>query len=457
VNTIKNKLFVGLSLILAILLTTIVAAEISAGNTTVELDYGKLGEDDKRLEFSETITLTNTGSSAESGSLSLATLDGDFRGLEISSNTFELAAGTSKTITLSGEAPVNLDYDYDENFAKLTITTNTSSKEVNFKAEMAPMMEINKVYVYVNGNDEGSYDNGDTVDSIAPGDEVELRFILNNLYDRKYDKGDISGTIEADLSDLDIDNQEVDFDLEAGDEFGNSDAPRLNFTLPIDIDEDEYTIPVTFKDLESAAGAQFEDVEDWEIVLKIEKENDMVRLSELKVNPGSIDCFRRVDITGKLTNVGSDNQRYAAVVISSTYLGIDKRFDYSLNEGKSQAFTYTVDLNPNLKVDLYPIKVVGYIDSTTAKDSQVLELQVKDCASSKPVVNTTTQNANTTVKPNTTNTNTTTGVITQVSSSNIVKTVEKSYTKEDYLAGIMLVGLVLAVILIVVFGIILLK
>jgi len=457
VTKIKSKLFLGLSLILAILLSTIVAAEITASNTTVTLDYGDLGEDDKRLKFSKTITLTNTGNTTESGSLALSTLDSDFKNLEISSNTFEIAAGTTKTITLTGEAPVNLDYDYNDNFAKLTVTTNSSTKDINFKAELTPLLEMNKVYVYVNGNQGDSCNDGDTVDGISPGDKIELRFVLDNLYDRDYEKGSISGNIEVDLSDFDVDDEETDFDLEAGDEFSSNDAPRINFTIPVDADEEEYTISISFKDLESVAGAQFEDVEDWEINLKVEKENDMVRLSELKVNPESIDCFRRVDISGKLTNVGSDNQKYAAVVLSSTYLNLDKRFDYSLNEGKSQTFTYTLDLSPTLKADLYPIKVTGYVDSTKAKDSQVLELRVKDCATNKPVVSNTTQNITPAAKPDNVSGTNTNSNVTQVSSSNIVKTVEKSYTQDDYMAGIMLVGLVLAVILIVVFGIILLK
>ncbi|MFH0701794.1 MAG: hypothetical protein V2A62_05150, partial [Candidatus Woesearchaeota archaeon] len=156
-------------------------AEVIVSPTTLEFDYADLGEDDKRLDFSETITLTS-GTVAESGTLSLTILDNDFRDLIISSTSFNLAAGATQTITLSGEAPVNLDYNYDNNFAKLTITTASASTEVNFKANIAPMIEMDRVYVYVNGNQEDNYQEGDTIDGILPGDEVELRFILSNRY-----------------------------------------------------------------------------------------------------------------------------------------------------------------------------------------------------------------------------------------------------------------------------------
>ncbi len=448
---------------LAILLSGMVTAEIAISPTAFEFDYAELGEDDKRLDFDETITLTNNGNSTESVTLSLTTLDSNFRDLALSSSSFSLSAGAIQTVTLSGEAPTDLDYDYNEDFVKLMITASTT-KEVAFKASAKPMIEMDKIYVYVNGNQEDDYQDGDTIDALNPGDQVELRFILSNRYDNNYEKGDISGTINVDLDDIDLGEEEIDFDLTAGDEFGQSDAPRINFTIPVDMDEDDYSLDITFDNVESGSGAEFE-LEDWTLTLTVEKESDMVRLSNLVISPSEVSCSRRVEISGTLTNTGNDNQRYADVTIVSPELGMDKRFDYSLNEGKSQTFSYFADLNTSLKADIYPIRVTGYVDSTKPKDGQILELVVKDCASSKPAVptNTAQNTSSSTVIKNTTgnvvstSTNDKTSTAAPVSSSNIVKTVEKSYTKDDYLAGIMLTGLVLAVILIVVFAIILLK
>ncbi|MEK6937885.1 MAG: hypothetical protein AABX04_02480 [Nanoarchaeota archaeon] len=458
---------------MTLLLTGLVAAELTISPVTLKFDYADLGEDDKRLDFSETITLTNSGTLAESGTLSLTILDNDFRELIISSTSFNLAAGATQTLTLSGEAPVNLDYNYNDNFAKLTITTASASKEVNFKATIAPMIEMDRVYVYVNGNQEDDYQKGDTIDGILPGDEVELRFILSNRYDNDYEKGDISGSILVELNDFEVD-KEVSFDLAAGDEFGQSDAPFINFTIPFDADEDEYDIDLAFDNLKSVSGAEF-DLDSWTLTLSIEKNRDDLRINNLNLDQTEISCFRKIEITGQLSNVGNDNQPDSSVTLNSQELGINKVFDFSLNEGKSQPFTQLFEVSSVVKAGSYPITARAYIDGDDLRDQQILELTVKDCSSATKAANTTTPVKNITAASTTTTTTSTatastatsaannkpavTGAATAVplSSSEIVKTVEKSYTKSDYLAALMLVALVFAIVMIIVFALILLR
>jgi len=456
VTKIKSRLFIGLSLILAILLCGMVAAEVtvSATTSTLKLDYADLGEDDKRLDFdSEAITVTNTGDASESVTLTLSDPQDSFRNLVASPSSFTLAPNATQTVTLSGKAPDDLDYNYNEVFTTLTIAAS-NTLTVDFKAEVAPMIEINSVYVYVDGDEEDNYNDEGSVEEIHPGDEIELRFILKNRYDDDYEDGDISGTIEVELDDFDLDNEEVDFDLTAGDDFGKSDAPKINFTIPLNTDDgEEYEIYFTFSDLKSDSGAEFE-LEDWTLTFTVEKDRDALSISKLKITPEEVECSREIEISGELENIGSDDQPDASVNFYSQYLGINKMLELpTVRDGESKTFTQTFEIGSEVKMGNYPIDIYAYIDGDDEMDNQHINLMVKDCATSQPVVEEE-QEENESVTPVAEDGETT---ATPVSSSNIVKTVEKSYTKDDYLAGIMLVGLVLAVILIVVFAILLLK
>ena len=297
-------------------------------------DLQTLNNKDKTLSFSgQTITLTNNAA-LETVSISTTATTGYT--ITPSVTSLSVPASSTATLTLSGEITLkNLDPGNHSNIGTLII----NGQSYNLNLEMAPMLQLNKLRIYVNGNAEDSIkETDDKVSNLHPGDEVEIRFLLENLFDSDYDNGNIEeGTVRAQLDDSDFGDDEVDeeadFTLDANDEFSESDAPSVKFTVPLEADEDEFTMQIKVEaNDDNNADYQIE----WNLVLEVEREKDDVRIESATIIPSEMSCVRTAKMTATVTNFGSDAQKYSAVSFSNTELGIDKKFDFALQSGSSK-------------------------------------------------------------------------------------------------------------------------
>jgi len=489
VPTINTKIILGLFTFL-LLAVSLAAAQVDVSDTnqlTIGVNYDSLQDDEDQVDFEQTISLVNNGATAENVSISITGYQTADYTFSISKNNFELAAGATDSITITGKATVKNDGGINTNVATLNINGKTHALNL----DVAEMVELNKIHVYLEGSEINSIgESGDSTSDLFPGDEIELRFALENLFRDDYDEGDVEGTIALQLDDSDFSedeiDEEIDFDLNAGDEYSREDGPSYKLTVPVEAEEGNYNLKViiTAKD---GNGAEYEF--SWDAELNVEQKNDDLRVKELIVNPTEVSCDRKITIASKVVNLGKDDQSHAALILTSSELGLYQKYDLSLDSGSSAQKEFTMDIPSNVATGTYTIVSRAYYDYNTLIDSLDAQVVVKSCTLPKTTT-TTTSNASasntntatgatigtTTVTTNTAssgmtttatnnnagtqNTASTTANANQISSSIVAESIEPTshiWTSDDFIIAGMVIGIILTIVVIILLMLILLK
>ena len=310
----KTKLHVifAVVLLVGILIQSAAAAvDVAASDLTITIDYEKLKDNDKTVSFDKTVKLTNNGNAAENITLSFENVPSDYT-FSVSPASLTLAANASQDVTISGKAPVNVDQGTHD-AATLKVSTASGQASTHpLKTDVAPMVEIKTLDVYINGYKEKSIDEEDeTIKDVMPGDEIELKFTLENLFDEDYDEGDIDGEITLQLDDSgfgeDIDEEES-YDVKANEE----QEITFAFIVPLDVDDDDFTLDIKLEGKDDNKAAY---EENWKLTMEVERRKNDVRIDSLTVSPAEVSCVRKVQLSAKVTNYGSNNQKHTSLTI----------------------------------------------------------------------------------------------------------------------------------------------
>lgn len=482
VENIKHKFILGI--VLLILLVNIVKAEVVVDEATnnivtFNVDYGKLSDNSRSLYLTKSITLKSTAG-IENATFEVVSVNSDYV-LNLDKNTLVIGP-EGAVLGLNLKVPVNANEGKSGVVARIKVKYANTEKVFDIDTDVVDMLELRKVYVYVNDVEEKSIDGeGENVEDIMPQDKIKLRFVMDNNFDEDYDYGDmdVTASVTSDDSDLSKDiDEEADFTIDAGKKLDGSDEGFLIFEIPEKAEDGEYefNIKVEGKD-ENKAKYKTE----WKAYFKIERKDDDVKIESLTVSPIEVSCFRKVQITSKVVNDGGINQQHAALSIVNEALGINFNENFALNKGTDDT-NYVVkqtwvDLDRNLKSGTYTINAKVFYDYTELGDAKSVQLIVKNCATVKEeavqeaqnkttITTVSEQSATTTTAPSqtqTTNLNTQTQVSKEITADNvkaniktdsgvpvIVQTTESApYNADDYLLGIIVVAVVFVIALIV--------
>ncbi len=471
------KLHLGIIGILLVLLATMAYAKVELSNANelvIPVNYGDLQDNDNEVVF-ENQAINLKGVAGETVAVSITGLSSGYTNFKLDgsttlSKTITINSDGTQKITLFGEIPVGLDSGKTSSFGKL----NLGSDVYDLTAEVELMLELKNIYVFINGIKEKNLnDEGDKISDLMPGDKVELRFGLDNKFDNDYNDGDIDGTITVQLDDSDFGediDEDIDFTLGAGDNTGESDGPMFSFTVPSDADENDYTLEITIK-ADDDNNADYEI--NWNIELSVNRKSDDVRIEQMQLLPSEVSCSRKFILSTKVTNFGSDSQKYGSLVLISSDLGIDQKYDFSLDSGTSKNNFVMKDYSGEVKAELapgtYTITGKAFYDYTTISDLSEAKLVVKECV--KPAATT---SSNVTENKSTNQVITSTidlgskGVIppaaapattatdaNQLSSAVIAQTIESPYSADDYILAGLVVAIILMLMLIVLFIVVL--
>ncbi len=482
---------IGLGLLLLGLSLVTAAIEVQTDDLVVPLSYESLRDRDSALRISRAITITNTGAGPENiTALSLQNLATDFH-LSLSPTTLQLAAGASQDITLTGDVPVDLNQG-SINMGELKITTVAGDVVKTVTGEVKPMIRISELNIYVNNEKKKSTDrDGETVKDLAPGDNIELRIQLENLFDNDYREGDINGNLKLKLDQSGF-KQEISekqhFQTAAGEELSSKDDELVfTITVPSNVEERDYKMSIELTG-DDDNDASYE--ENWELTLEVQRKNDDIRIDSLTVSPTEVSCAKKVVANVKVTNYGSDRQRNGVLILSSPDLEINQRASFELPPGDSDTnfITKEVELESTKKVPpgTYTISATAYYDLDVFGDKKTTTVQVKDCATetggtgettsrssastsgnatpaSAPSSSTATATSRTTSTASRTSAAADDGTPTapsgsadKISSSSITKTIEEVYSTDDYIVAAMIVTAVLVIGIAIIFFLLLL-
>ena len=432
---------------LVLLPAALAAVEVDSNDLTMAVDYADLRDNDDTIEISQSVTLTNSGNATENVTLSLTSLQTGYS-LTISPTTLSLAPGNLE-VTIEGDIPVDQQSGLNEIGNLKVVTASGQDQSFALKTDLAPILELDRIYVYVNGNEEEKINSDDdNINNLRPGDEVELRFLIKNSFDEEYNDGNIEGTITLELDDSkfgdDID-EDLDFDVDAGDETVLEEV-SFAFIVPSDADEGTYSLDILMEaDSDSDASQEL----SWTVNLEVERENDDVRIDSLTVSPAEVSCNRRIAIDANVVNYGSDSQSHVVLNLKSDSLNINQRYEFTLEKGgrndDSVSKQFVMEVPADAILTTHLITATLYYDYTITADRQMVELDVKECKTTTPFQNTTTATTTNTTPPPPATT-TPSAPITGA----VVQTVESSsYEIDDFLIAAMIVGIVLLVALVI--------
>jgi len=453
----KIKVLAVLMLVFTLFLTSLVSAEVivDENDLLTDVSYKNLVDDDDEVDVSWQVTITNNGANTENVTLSLEGIDSDYD-LSLSDSSIELSAGGSTDVTVSGTAPVDQDAG-ERGIGKLKV----NGASYDLKTDVGQMLELKKIEFYVNEKKEKNIgQDGEKVDGLEPGDEIELIFELRNLFDEDYDEGDIEGTITVELDDSDFGDdidEEVDFDVKAGETIDADDEEVvIRFTIPDDADDDEFTLEITIES-EDDTGAEY--ITKWEITLVVERDEDDLRVEKVTFSPEELSCSRTTMLTVEVKNYGTDRQKNAALTIFNTALGIDENFAFEIERGTSSDNTYvyqhSITIDEDQTLGKYPLSINVLYDYNTFSDKELVDLVVKDCVELEEKEDELEETTSAPKGDEEEKEETITGD--KVSSSNIIKTVEDSYNKQDFMIAVLLVTMVLIFALVVLLLMVLFK
>lgn len=449
----KNRALLIIGLIFTVFLANLALAslEITEADLTATVIYEDLEDYDDQLNFENTITILNTGNTTENITLTLQDLITNYK-LTVSPTSLEIAAGTSSEVKVSGKIPVNVDQGISE--IGLLKIGGTSTEEYKLKTDVQSMLEIKKINVYVNGERVKSVtENAETVKELGPGDQVELKFQLNNLFDDEYDEGDIKGEISIELNDNNFGeriNEDQEFEIEAGAVLESADNEVVfTFTIPKTIEEDDqYKLEIT---VEGKDGNKARYKVKWDLGLEVEREQDDVRIEKLSVSPEELTCTRELQFVIRVTNFGSERQKHAALTVINSDLGINEDFQFELDRGitddNSVLRQFPIVLKEDLVSGTYPMVVSAFYDYNTLDDKQTIDLVIKECPTNAaeenaPIVEEEEEET----------------ITEALTSSFVVKSIEKiPYTAEDFMVALIIIAIIIIFILTIVLLMTLLK
>ena len=456
---------------------------LSDGSTSIMLDvnYDRLRDGSKTLDLdAKTLTFKNTNIVDENVTFEVISNSGYTASLNSDKvNTFTTLIGAAgKDVILNLKVPTNIDEGVISSVAKLRVKSATVDKTFDINTKVLSMLEVKEIVVFVNGNEEKVVkDETGSIKKLKPGDKIKLQLVVENQFDTDYDYGDIEGTFSVSLDDSDFGedvDEETDFSIDAGDKMDSSTEGVVEFTIPTEAEDGEYTLDVKVES-EDENKAQYET--KLKIELKVERTKDDIRVESVTVTPIEVSCApRNIQIVTKVTNEGSNSQKHVVLQVESVSLGLKKKEDFALERGSStNGNSYTsqivMEVSPDLKVGTYKIDASTFFDYTVPADKKTATLVVKSCAAMKkedvkettPVVKETTNTTPVqqsegkvavgaekkdsalvgTVSTATENTN-------GLKAGTIVETREREpYTAEDYLMGIIIVVVVFVISLII--------
>jgi uncharacterized membrane protein len=370
-----------------ILITNVVQG---ASFTLSDLDFGDSSQI-RGETINSNLKIVNTGS--EPLTISLSSNAASSYLLTFSQPTINVASGQTIDVPATLYVPDNQDSGRKNIGSVTAVATNaaltkTSAVNLQTKSELV----ITRVKAVIDGK-SSTLDDGEDVDA-KPGDDVTLTITLKNEYDDDIYIEDVNLDVLAD-NDLDWDDS-TDFSRI---KYGDKKDVDFSFTIPSDIDEDNYDVDITADGRdENGARHQF----DYSITINVDRQSHEISINSVSVNPTRVSCDDQVTLRTRIENTGNNDEDNVAIAFQNDELGLEEyltRLVIDQGDILDKSVYFTVP--KNIPSGEYIIDITTYYDNKES-DYGVASLYIDSCGST----GTTTTGTGTTTTGNT-NTGTT--------------------------------------------------
>ncbi|MBU2638767.1 MAG: putative S-layer protein [Nanoarchaeota archaeon] len=273
---------------------------------------------------SAVFTIRNTGSTTLTSfalSYTGTFTDDDLDGIIFDfSSLASLAPGQSADITVTADIERHVDLDTYE--GTIHVLANGIERTVPLEVEVQPEICSDGRAGYLRISIEKP-DNGD---SFTPGEDMEIKVNVDNDYNRK-----LNVAVEAILYNLD-ENKDIASAVSDSEYIDDGDSETLELTLRVpskDIDEDDefYLFVKAYK-----VGDEDEHCDYERIEVELERDDESVVISELKVSNANPTCTDTVTATVEVENTGLEDQENVYIRLQAKAFGLDiESDDFDIN------------------------------------------------------------------------------------------------------------------------------
>jgi len=495
---ITGKILV--SIIMVLLLTTLASAavQISSDSVKLNVDYSTFdNEDDSTIRAAtETFTISNTDATAAQVTITATFTKNNYN--LVSTKTATIEPGASASFSLDVDVPHNLDSG-EQDIGTITVSVGGSARDTAVLRQVTEsMLVIDELTVDYRGEKDSAQDDSfdqeeDDVSlakDVLVGTEMVFTFSMRNLFDNDYDTRDgkidnIELMFDVDDSDIYLESVEDTYDLDDMKADEDQDL-KITFFIDPEADAGDYTFTIT---LEGEDGKGAKHKVEKEVKLDVIRDDNDVRIITADVSPQTITlCEKKFTLNLEIENIGNDDQEYAGVAVYSKELGIDENAEeielnsyddspyswdkvFTFNPQKLSTGKYFIDVvtfyDRDEQSDLVRVpitvtacpKATAPVSSNDAEDNvadeeNVVALDDEEDTDDAPVVETKTTTKTATAAPTTGNRPT---VPSTVTTSDIVRSIERGYSQEDFIVGGIVIVAILLFAMIALFVAILIK
>lgn len=376
-----KKLLIAISMFLMLVLSVLA---VSAVNVAVTVDSraddgasNPNHDDDYQKNINGTATVSGADSSC---TIEPATgfVDSDLGDWSIS------AAGAITGLRISEKIPVIYDGDEDSVipvvYAQVYCgATNTATLTVERDAKLI----IDKVEATFNDDSSTLNKDGDEIDDIKPGTQMNLEVFLDNDFDKDANNEiAVDVSISCDPNDIDVDDDSDSVDIT------EDDSDSIEFDLDFvedDVTDDTYTCTIVAEGTDEFGTIHRA---TWNLDFTVVKEKYEIQIKELTVNPSSITCDSRdVTVNAKIKNTGSKNDKEVLLELTVPKLGLKKEFaDLDLDETDSVRKSFSIAFPESAESGKYDIVAKTYNKGLSLSDTKIISITVPNCNADEPVV-----------------------------------------------------------------------
>ena len=337
----------------------------------LEIEAIEFGSDSQEREelVTATFNIMNTGDETIAGlSIESSNVNEDYAFTILTPPLASIASGETTTFTARLFIPLDQDsgsLDIGDMLINYD-TNNQMSEEITLITES--FLDVDGLRVYINGDSEGSIDEGDEVE-VEIEDEVELEIRLENT-DNEYNFDDgIELTFEIDELNIDED-EDYDDDLDEGE---TSDEIEITFTIPSDEDDGvvEAILTVTAED-ENGAEHTIEYIFEFDV----DKPSHMIKINDVTLSTSTVISGRTAEVQIEIENLGRDDEDEVYIEILNDDLGLDEKIGpYDLDEGDELTRSISFEIPEDAEGE-YVLYLRTYYDRTDFSDSEIISLNV---------------------------------------------------------------------------------
>lgn len=311
--------------------------------------------------------------------------------------------GSYVDVTVKGNIPLDFNaVETDDNAADylqpkafsigtITVTGAGTPKNIDVKMQAVNQLELKKATLEC-GDKSKKVKDGTEFDELKPDTACAMNIEVENNFDDKDSKDDLTGDIDFDDADVEIEVDDGDFEVDEDDSVDPDpdDYDDVSFDFDISEEVDDGTYDLIIRTIgQDENGAWHGDI--WEVDLKVEREKHDIQIKSTAMNPQKMDCKGgSLKVDAKIINLGRSDEDDVVVELEIPDLDLStKKSDLELDEDDYTRLSLTLDIPEDTKDGVYAVYLNTYFDGIAPSNTKAFSLAIDACEVEEPEEDTT--------------------------------------------------------------------